>query len=376
MPDLPNRVDFFAVFADEVLARAASRSTGRQITAAEVFTPGSDVNLIAAGGSAMAEEVMRQTAHMFADHMLDGAQGDALDRWAANRYGSAVPRKPAAPARVPLTIARPTGTFGTVSIPAGTRATTDGGTVFETLTTATLTGSTVGPVSVNARAVNAGTAGNVAKNTITRFERPLADVTLTVTNLAPATGGDAKETDTAYRSRIRSYPASLVKGTIPAIEFGAKTVPGVRQASGLEEVDSAGNLTGRGFLFVADANGQANLALVADVSTALREYRPIGIQVVVVGGVPVFQTITYHLGFLAGVDQAAAFEAVRAATVARVNQLAPMEPLRRSMLFEIARSVPGVVVAADAVTLPIGDVVPAAGSGDTIRTTVSLVTNA
>ena len=39
-------------------------------------------------------------------------------------------------------------------------------------------------------------------------------------------------------------------------------------------------------------------------------------------------------------------------------------------------SVPGVVVAADAVTLPIGDVVPAAGSGDTIRTTVSLVTNA
>jgi uncharacterized phage protein gp47/JayE len=376
VPDLPNRTDLFGVFASEVLTRAQSRSTGQQITASEIFTPGSDINLIGAAGSAMAEEVMRQLGRSEKELTLDGSQGNALDRWVFDRYSEKVPRKTAAVARATVTLARPTGTFGGFTYPAGSRVTTPGGIQFATQTDAIFTGAALGPVSVIAKAVNAGTAGNVAANSITRFVTTPVDATATITNPQPATGGDATEVDTAYRARARAYLLSLARGTLPAIEFGAETVPGVRQSSAIEETDGSGVPTGRVFLFIADANGQANLALTAEVVTALREYRAAGIPVIVVGGTPVFQTITYALSFETGIDTVLAFDQVRQATVARVNQLAPQEALRRSMLFEIARSIAGVIVPSDAVTVPAGDVIPPAASGQVLRTSPELVTNA
>lgn len=375
MPDLPARTALFEVFAREVTTRAAARSTGRQITAAEIFTPGSDINLIGAGASAIGEEVMRQTARSFRDLTFD-AEGEQLDRTVAERFGDAVKRKTAAPARATLAFARPTGTFGGFTYAAGSRLTTPSGVVFETRDAAVFSGSTLGPVSVTARAVNAGTAGNVAANTITQFITVRPDVTITVTNPEPAAGGDAKETDTAFRARARGYLAAVSKGTLGAVRFGAVAVPGVRQASAIEEVDTSGVLTGRVLLYIADANGQANAALIADVTAGLREYRSGGLPVIVIGGVPVFQAIQYHLAFEAGVDTIAAFDAVAALTVARVNQGVPNGALLRSLLFEVARSVAGVIVNADAVTVPAGDVVPAAGSGQTIRTSRDLVSNA
>lgn len=375
MPDLPSRTDLFNVFADEILTRARSRSTGQQITASEIFTPGSDINLIGAGGSAMAEEVMRQLGRSTKALTLSGAQGDEVDRWVFDNYGDRLPRKTAAAARATITLARPTGAFGGFTYGRGSRVTTPGGVQFETQAAAVFTGTAVGPVSVVARAVNAGTAGNVAANTITRFISQPADPTTTVTNVQPAAGGDATETDAAYKARAANFLLSLAKGTLPAIEFGAETVAGIRQASAIEELDGLGVLTGRVFLFIADANGQANNALIAEVESALREFRTAGIPVIVVGGTPVFQTITYRLSFETGIDTVIAFDQVRQITVARVNQLAPQEPLRRSMLFEIARSVPGVIVPADAIVVPAGDVVPAVGSGQVLRTSEDLVTN-
>lgn len=376
MPDLPSRTDLFIVFADEVLTRARSRSTGQQLTASEIFTPGSDINLIGAGGSAMAEEVMRQLGRSTRALTLEGSQGAEVDRWVFDRYGEKVPRKTAAAARVTVTLARPTGGFGGFTYGSGSLVVTPSGVQFELQADAVFTGASVGPVSVLARAVNAGTAGNVGANTITRFVTQPADPTTTITNVQPAAGGDTTETDAAYKARAQAYLLSLAKGTLPALEFGAKTVPGIRQASAIEELDNLGVLTGRTFLFIADANGQANSALVAEVNTALREYRAGGLPVVTVGGTPVFQTITYHLSFETGIDTVLAFDQVRQSTVARVNQLAPQAALLRSLLFEIARSVAGVIVPADGVTVPAGDVVPLAGSGQVIRTSADLVTNA
>jgi len=376
MPDLPSRTDLFNVFADEVLTRARARSTGQQVTASEIFTPGSDINLIGAGGSAMGEEVVRQLGRSTKALTLSGSVGDEVDRWVFDHYGEKVPRKLAAAARVTVTLARPTGAFGGFTYGSGSRVTTPSGVQFDLQADAVFSGAAVGPVSVLARAVNAGTAGNVGANTITRFVTQPADPTTTITNVQPAAGGDTTETDAAYKARAQAYLLSLAKGTLPALEFGAKTVPGIRQASAIEELDNLGVLTGRTYLFIADANGQANNALVAEVNTALREYRAGGLPVITVGGTPVFQTITYHLSFETGVDTILAFDQVRQSTVARVNQLAPQAALRRSMLFEIARSVAGVIVPADGVTVPAGDVVPPAGSGQVIRTSADLVTNA
>ena len=375
MPDLPSRSDLFNVFANEVLARARSRSTGQQITPAEIFTAGSDVNLLGAGGSAMGEEVIRQLATSTSDLTFDGARGDRLDRKVFDAFGDAVPRKLAAAARVMVTLSRPTGAFGGFTYDALSRMTTASGVQFETQAAAAFTGSSVGPVTVLAKAVNAGTAGNVAAGTITRFVKQPLDSTVTVTNIEPAAGGDATETDSAYRVRARAYLPSLAKGVLPALEFGARKVPGIRQATAVEELNILGVLTGRTFLYIADANGQANQALIAEVTLALRDYRTAGLPVLVVGGAPFFQPITYRLRFSTSVDSVLAFGQVRSATVARVNQLAPQEGLLRSLLFEIARSIPGVIVLEDAVVVPAGDIIPASGSGQVIRTNPELVTN-
>lgn len=377
MPDLPTRADLFDVFANEVLTRASTRSTGRQITAAEIYTPGSDINLIGVGASVMGEEVMRATGRGLSDLTLYGAKGDALDRYVADKYSNRIPRKKAAAARAVLTLARPTGTFGGFVYPAGAIVATTGGLQFALMTAATFAGASVGPVTVNAKAVNAGTAGNVATGSITQKVTPSADPTMTVTNLVPATGGDATESDASYVARVEAFFPALVRGTLPALEYGARTVGGIRSASAVEELDPvSGLLTGRTLLYIADANGQANGALIAEVVTALREYRVGGLPVAVIGGTPVYLTITYHLAFLPGVNSVEAFGSVQAITVARVNQLAPGEALYRSLLFECARAVSGVVVPSDAVTAPAGDVIPASGSGQVLKTTADLVTNA
>ena len=376
MPDLPSRTDFVNTFASSVLQRAASRSTGRQFTASEIFTPGSDVNLIAVGASAMAEEIVRHMGRGLLDLTFGGARGAALDRKVADAFGGRLPRKGASAALVPLQLTRPTGTFGGFSYPALARVSTLSGVVFETQTAGTFAGAALGPITVTARAVNAGVAGNVDRNTITQKITVPADVTMVVGNAEPATGGDSNETDSSYVARAYAFIPALARGGLPAIEFGARTVPGIRSASAVEELDAGGNLTGRVFLYVADVNGQANTALAAAVNLALREYRSGGLPVLTVGGVPVFQAIAYHLAFETGIDTVGAFAQVQALTVARVNQIAPMAPLLRSMLFETARLVPGVVVLTDAVTVPAGDVIPAAGSGQVIKTSSSVVTNA
>jgi uncharacterized phage protein gp47/JayE len=374
MPDLPTRLDLFQTFADAVLTRAQSRSSGRQISAQEIYTPGSDINLIGAGASVMGEEVVRQLGRSTADLTLDGAQGAALDRWAADRYGSSVVRKTASTARVVLTFARSSIAAGAQTYPAGSRVQTPGGVAFVLLTAAAFGSTDLGPVTTQARAVSAGTAGNVDAGAITRFITAPPDSTMTVTNASFASGGDVTESDALFRARIRLFASAKRGGTVPAIIFGAKTVPGVREATAIEEGAETGILTGRIFLYIADINGQANAMLIDDVIAALLEWRAGGIKVFVIGAVPVFQPISYLLRFLTGIDQAQAFQQLRQSTVARVNQLAPQAPLLRSLLFEIARSIPGILVFDDTVTNPIGDVIPPDGSGQVIRTRPDLVT--
>ena len=373
MPDNPTRTELFNVFAAEVLGRAAARSSGAQITADQVFNPASDVNLIGAGGSAMCEEVVRQSGASFSEATLDGSFGPALDRWIYDRYGNLIVRKTAAPARVVLTFARTVG-GGAFTYPSGSRVSTPGGVQFELRSSAVFGVGAVGPVAVDGRAVNAGTGGNVDKGSITKFTTQPTDTTLVVTNLAPATGGDATETDASLKERVRLFFFAMARGTLPAIEYGARTVPGVRQATAIEEGTGTGVLTGRLFLFIADANGQANTALISEVVTVLREYRCGGINVVVVGGVPVFVPIQFHLGFATNVDTVIASDQVRQSTVARVNQLAPQITLQRSLLLEIARSIAGTIVGADALPVPAGDIVPTPNSGEIIRTRPDLVT--
>jgi hypothetical protein len=140
----------------------------------------------------------------------------------------------------------------------------------------------------------------------------------------------------------------------------------------IEELDSQGIPTGRVALYIADANGQANNALVQAVLGALLEYRGCGVYVDVVASLPVFVPIRYNLRFAAGIDSTLAFAQVQNAAVAAVNSLRPNQTLEVSLLTAVARSVPGVIVLDDAVVTPVGDLVPSAGQ--VIRTRPDLVT--
>jgi uncharacterized phage protein gp47/JayE len=373
MADLPNRVVLFNAFADELLLRAEGRQDGRHITPAEVFTDGSDINLIGAAGSAMAEEVMRQLGRGLAALTLDGARGIELDRLCADRYNGEVVRKAASPARVRLTLARTSAVAGAGVFARGSRVQTQGGVVFVTTEDATFGASTLS-VSVEARALNAGLSGNVAAGSIVAFVTQPFDSRITVTNFNFASGGDATESDAALRARARLFFISARRGTLSAVEFGALSVDGVRQATAEEEADSFGMLTGRVFLYVADANGQANASLTAAVELAVRAYRAAGLPVNVIGAVPVFTPIMLALAFDANVDAAVAFDRVRTVVLGQVNQTRPNKTLYRSLITSAARSVPGVIFSDGAVATPAGDVVPS--SGQVIRTRLDLITAA
>lgn len=371
MPDLPTRQTYFQIGADEVLDRSAARPVGQRISSEEVFTEGSDVNIVIASASGMAEEITRQLALREKALLLDGASGIDLDRLVGDRFSPTIVRKQAVPAVATLTLSRTTGPLPAITLPIGTRVRTPSSIEFRFTSAVSLPAGSTGPVDVVAEAVVAGTAGNVAVGSLSTFSEPPADPNLVVTNVEPAAGGDDVETDPRLRARARDFFRTARRGTLAAIEFGALTVAGVRQASAIEEVDALGWPTGRVTLYIADALGQANAALVTAVRGALLEYRAAGVIVDVVSAVPQYVEVLYRLRFSAGVNTTVAAESVRLATVAAVNALAPNATLPVSLLFATARSVAGVIVLDDAVVAPVGDLVPA--PGQVIRTRADLV---
>lgn len=371
MPDLPTRAELFSVGAAEIATRSAARPGGQRINPEQVFVEGSDMNIVTASSSAMGDEVMRQVSLRAQALMLLGAKNEDLDRIVADRFSPTVVRKDASPAIGEVVITRASGALPALVFPIGTRFKTAGGVEFDSLYVASLAAGSNGPVTVLVESRTAGTQGNVAAGTVNAFASP-PDSDLIVTNPEPMAGGDDTETDARLRARARDFFRAARRGTLAAIVFGALTVNGVRQATAVEETNAFGVPTGRVFLYVADALGQANSALVGLVRSALVEYRAAGVYVDVSGSIPTFVSIRYRLRFAAGVDSTRAFALVQNATVAAVNALAPNATLTVALLFAVARSVPGVIVLNDAVQEPVGDLVPT--PGQIIRTRFDLVT--
>jgi hypothetical protein len=183
---------------------------------------------------------------------------------------------------------------------------------------------------------------------------------------------------------LRDFWNSARRGTLGAIEFGARTVPGVESAQAFEEVTgfSIFDLTGvTGItrvqvtnqparivkLFIADSTGNANAALATIVRQALVEYRAGGIQVAVFTSSPQIVSVSLKLSFRGPVDTATLGEAVRQAVIAYVNSLPVNGPLYRAALFSVLQRYAddGLVVGTDSVVTPTGDVSPT--SGFTIR---------
>ena len=372
MPDAPSRIDYFEIGADDVLARSALRPPGQRIDPEQIFVPGSDVNLVIASASAMADEVTRQNVIRVNALFLDGARGPDLDRLVADRFSPTVVRKEATPAVGTVEFSRSSGAFPAGTVPRGTRVKTVDGIEYETLADATFALLQTGPVVAPVQAVDAGVAGNAAPLRVSLFSFPPFDTNLQVSNPESLSGGDDQENDARLRERARSFFLAARRGTIAAIEFGALTVPGVRLATAIESLDDDGFPTGYVALYISDAQGGGNASLVAAVRGALLEYRAAGVVVDIFAAQPLFVPIQLRLRFAANVDTLAAFDQVRIAMVANVNTLAPSRTLERSLLFQVARSVSGIIVLDDAIVSPAGDLVP--DTDQVIRTRTDLIT--
>lgn len=370
--DFPARADLFEVGADEALIRSQARAPERRISPSEVFTEGSDVNLLIASSSAMADELTRSVVDAFAALFLSSAEGPDLDRLIADRFGTDLVRRGATASIVPVTFFRTSGAMPAITLPVGTRVGTRTGVTFVLVAAAALDAASPGPVTVLAQCSSAGLGGQAEVGTITEILDSVGDAALQVRNDEPAAGGDDEESDDSLRAAARGFWRAARRGTAAAIVFGATRVPGIRQASLFESTDTDGNPSGRVTLYIADANGQANSALATAVRDALVEYRAAGIFVDVASGTPTFVPIVLRLRFVAGFDSSLVFDAVRRAIVANVGTLAPGVTLTRSSLFAIARSIDGTIVLDDAIVSPVGDVVPTAGQ--VLRTALELVT--
>lgn len=369
---LPSRSDFFNVGANEVLRRSETRPIGDRITREAIFTPGSDINILLASSAAMADDATRAFAARLAALFLDQARREDLDRLVSDRFSPSIQRKQAVASLVTLRMQRLTGTLPAGSLGAGTRVRTPDGVEFGLLGIATFAAGSSGPVDVQAQAVLAGTSGNVAAGTIRLFGQPPFDPTLVVTNLQVAAGGSDVESDASLVMRARDFFRTARRGTVAAIEFGALTVAGVARASAVELTNPPDGLpSGHVQCYVVDASGQANTALAEAVARALVEYRAAGIVVDVLAANPVYVPITYRLRYDPGVNTVAAREQVRFLTTAQVNTLRPGATLPKSLLFEIARTVPGVIVLDDAIVTPAGDLIPA--RSEVLRTSADIV---
>ncbi len=368
---LPTRSDYFSLGREEIISRSLARPPAQRISREAIDTEGSDVNIILASASGMADEVTRHLAIQCGALYLDSAEGENLDRLVNDRFGTQVQRKQPAPALAVLQFSRPNPSGGAVSLSIGSKVRTERGTEFELTQVLAIPAGSTAPVDIQAQAVVVGTAGNVQPNTITEFVQQPPDPDLVVTNPQPATGGSDVESDASLRERARDFYRTARRGTLAAIEFGALTVAGIQSATAVEVLDSFGDPVGIVRLFVADVNGQANTALALAVKNALTAFRAAGILVDVFGSTPRFEDIIFRLRFETGIDTAAAFEEVRFLTVVAVNNLGPNEILPTSLLLEQARRVPGVIVLQDTMVEPVGDVVPVLG--EIIKTSADLI---
>lgn len=311
-------------FDDLVIVALAELQNARP----DIRAADGDVSLaMVHGGAGMANAVLRFAAQKYKETFIDGATGDALTALVDDHFN--LQRQEATAASVTAQFERTSGgSAGTIL--AGTTIATEtdenGEAIeFTTDTNITVTAGQNGPYSVTATASTTGRDTNVAASTVVRLiDEPSFDSTFSVTNLATAAGGNDEEKDPELRSRVRSYFKTLRKGTLAALEQGAKDdVPEVRVAVATE--DNNGNVT----LYVSDSDGNSSVEMINDVTTAITvDWKAAGTRLTITGGAQVVVDLTVAVSdYRTGFDVSAQAAIIQAAIDARIDKLQAGETL-------------------------------------------------
>jgi hypothetical protein len=369
------------------IATAAARAVqGSKLDAASVRKPGSTMNIVAAMGSALAEEVDARNAERIAARVTAAARGNALDVAILELTYGLLPRKGASAATATIGLSRASTGEARV-LPAGTIVVLSGVQFAVDAPGASFGAGEGGNLVVKPLGVTAvatGSAGNVPVSTPS-FADPglLTDSTFRLSalpNASPgepsesqATGGDERETDTAYLARFRLYASGQRRG-LDLLEAGGLSADGVVKATAVEELNQYGRITGRVFLFVADVNGRAGASLIDRVEVKLRGFRLQGQDIVVRSSSPTLLTMQLSFAVRVGFDIGSVRSAAMTSAILYTNELNPGESWYRAGVASRLVSVPGLVFSP---AYPFGVVSPAtdviASPSTLFRTTAELV---
>lgn len=362
--DILSRLDLYERGRRYVLTHA------RKIEATIVDTLGSDVNIFVGSMAFVGHAISRQLVRSVKDLLLRTAEKEGLDRYIFDRYQEK--RKGAAPARGSVMFTRGTATIGSGTIPAGTKLLTLTGLEYITTSEATFGASTLVVSDVGIRAVQAGKAFQVGKNFVRKFHRQseIFDTTITVTNPLATAGGEDAEDDDVFRERMRDFWRTARRGTLGAIEFGARAVPGVESAQAVEALTGSAQPARVVQLYIADGSGVASKELGDEVLTNLDDYRAAGIAVLPSLSVPQIVSVQLRLAFKAGVETAILSLTIRTAVVEFINSLGANQTLIYKLLGALLSRYQdnGLVLEQSEIVEPAGDLVPSAGF--TLRTTL------
>lgn len=285
--------EFYKVYKNEVQAIQP------QLTD---FSDGSINDIQAGGNSALAQEVQRVMLDKFKLTFLKGSEGQDLEDLAIDHYGDTFERPDATKSIGIVTFTRPNFAAGVVNIPVDTIVKSvpdaNGETQRFSVILATTMGATSLSVNASIEAVEAGPKGDVDEDTITVIESALSDPTITVNNDEETSGGEPEQDDATYRDTILKLIQGLKGATKEAILATALNVPGVVTGTAQEfiqtviEWDEATSTPVAGAtpfkiartkLYIADANGDASDALIANVKNALFFVRACGVFIDILG---------------------------------------------------------------------------------------------
>jgi len=363
LADLPTREELFQRWRAAALAVPGTRISPR-----EIDRDGSDLNLVAAAGSILGEEIVNREAKALAGVFEDTAEGEALDRVVFDRKG--LPRKPSAPAVGEVELTRPTfaAGAGTIdgglsgSLPTPTRIRTNQGITYILTEPAVFGAADLGPITVTVQAELAGLSEEVAEDQAWNFVDVPFDTSIVIANPVEMAGAADEETDATYRSRAKAFFPTIRRGTLGAIEFGLVSTPGIETATVLETIAPGTGLPACSVqAFILDALGNANETLAARGLLNLLEFRAAGIPVIIVPGTPRFIDIRIILSFDTAVvlDTSQAADDVRSAIITALNNQRPGQNLLRSTIIAAARSVEGVTIEDTDLIEPAGTLIPA-----------------
>lgn len=342
--------------------------------------------MLIAGAAAMADRLIGWFAERIAATFLDGASGDDLTQLAADHWN--IQRRAATAAVATVTITRSAAPASSASYPAGsvlaTAVDSQGNTIqFVTTTLLQWFASVNGARVANVVAVVAGTTGNLsAPNLITRFitAAPTSGTFVITSSTLPA-GGAEKETDDALRDRVRLYPSTLRRGTLPALQYGATSLTALSVAKASAVQDNTGLVT----VYVSDASGNStgttqqvapttidDGTMTAKVAVELYNWAPAGGLVNVSGGAVQTVAITVTIAVKLGVDVTQLITDIQNSISARVGKLGIGATLYLSDIMSAVKAVDPDNIVNLVVNLPLVDTAPST-PGSLIRAGVITV---